>query len=57
LADVTNPASTNPAIPTLSESYLNFSQTIKTPKTRANYIQALKYYMHFSGVRIMMNSF
>jgi integrase len=40
-----------PAIPSLSESYLNFTQTIKTPKTRSNYIQALKYYMHFSRVQ------
>jgi hypothetical protein len=33
--------------PTTSESFLHFSQTIKTPKTRSNYIQALRYYMNF----------
>lgn len=37
--------------PQISESYLNFTQTIKTPKTRSNYIQALKYYMKFSRVQ------
>ena len=36
--------------PIMRESFLNFSQTIKTPKTRSNYIQALKYYMKFSRV-------
>jgi integrase len=38
------------AEPPISESFLNFSQTIKSPKTRSNYIQALKYYMKFSRV-------
>jgi integrase len=36
--------------PIIRESFLNFSQTIKTPKTRSNYIQALRYYMKFSRV-------
>ncbi|MGA7541661.1 MAG: hypothetical protein WBW34_01230, partial [Nitrososphaeraceae archaeon] len=48
----TPPTSTPTPIPVLSESYLNFTQTIKATKTRSNYIQALKYYMHFSGVHI-----
>jgi site-specific recombinase XerD len=34
--------------PLITDAFLNFSQTIKSPKTRANYIQALKYYMKFS---------
>ena len=36
--------------PKTSEVFFNFTQTIKTPKTRSNYIQALKYYMKFSRV-------
>jgi hypothetical protein len=36
--------------PLITDAFLNFSQTIKTPKTRSNYIQALKYYMKFSRV-------
>ena len=36
--------------PLLGDSFLNFSQTIKSPKTKTNYIQALKYYMKFSRV-------
>jgi site-specific recombinase XerD len=36
--------------PIISDSFLNFSQTIKSPKTRSNYIQALKYYMKFSRI-------
>jgi site-specific recombinase XerC len=36
--------------PLITDAFLNFSQTIKSPKTRANYIQALKYYMRFARV-------
>jgi len=36
--------------PKISEAFLNFTQTIKSPKTRTNYIQSLKYYMKFSRV-------
>jgi hypothetical protein len=36
--------------PIITYAFLNFSQTIKSPKTRSNYIQALKYYMKFSRV-------
>jgi site-specific recombinase XerC len=36
--------------PLITDAFLNFSQTIKSPKTRANYIQTLNYYMKFSRV-------
>jgi hypothetical protein len=36
--------------PLITDAFLNFSQTIKTPKTRSNYIQALKYYIKFSKI-------
>lgn len=36
--------------PLLTDAFLNFSQTIKSPKTKSNYIQALKYYMKFSRI-------
>lgn len=42
--------STATSAPLISDSFLNFSQTIKSPKTKSNYIQVLKYYMKFSRV-------
>lgn len=45
-----SPVKTAATDPLISDSFLNFSQTIKSPKTKSNYIQALKYYMKFSRV-------
>jgi hypothetical protein len=48
IATATEPATANLTAPAITESYLNFIHTIKSPKTRSNYIQALRYYMQFS---------